>query len=159
HLYDEGTGKVTDFDKSPDWLGHEQLEDFRFQWSPDSRWIAYARPASTSNNAIFLYDSKSGTLHQATSGYLNDTMPTFDPEGKYLFYASDRPFDPVYGSFDNSWTYANPTRIVVVPLRKDVKSPLAARNDAEQTSLDTDKKSDPKPGDKPADKPPVPSSV
>ena len=74
-----------------------------------------------------------------TSGYLNDTQPTFDPEGKYLFYASDRAFDPVYGTFDNSWTYANPTQLVAVPLRKDVKSPLAARNDAETPALDTDK--------------------
>ena len=73
--------------------------------------------------------------------------------------ASDRTFDPVYGSFDNSWTYANPTRLVAIPLRKDVKSPLAARNDAEQTSLDTDKKPDAKPDDKPADKPQAPANV
>jgi tricorn protease len=160
HVYDDSSGKVTDFDRSPDWLDEERLEAFRFRWSPDSRWIAYARPAATSNGAIFLYDTKNGALHQATSGYLNDAQPAFDPEGKYLFYASDRTFDPVYGSFDNSWTYANATRIVAVPLRKDVKSPLAARNDAEQPSLDTDKKpDDPKPDDKPADKPPVPSNV
>ncbi|HYM25437.1 MAG TPA: PDZ domain-containing protein [Vicinamibacterales bacterium] len=140
HVYDDGTGKVTDIDKSPDWIADGALQAFRFRWSPDSRWIAYARPAGTSNNAIFLYDTKSSKLTQVTSGYLNDTTPAFDPEGKYLFYASDRAFDPVYGSFDTSWTYANPTRIVAVPLRKDVKSPLAARNDAENPALDTDKK-------------------
>ena len=89
---------------------------------------------------------------QATTGYLNDTQPTFDPEGKYLFYASDREFDPVYGSFDNSWTYPNPTQIVAVPLRKDVKSPLAARNDAENAALDTNAKKDD--SDKPDDKKP-----
>ena len=55
--------------------------------------------------------------------------------GKYLFYASDRSFEPVYGNFDNSWTYPNPTQIVAVALRKDVKSPLAARNDAEGTAV------------------------
>ena len=82
----------------------------------------YARPAATtSNNAIFLYDTKAGKLQQATSGYLNDTQPVFDPEGKYLFYASDRSFEPVYGNFDNSWTYPNPTQIVAVALRKDVQ--------------------------------------
>jgi tricorn protease len=158
-LYDDAAGKMIDVDKSPDWLAHDTLEAFRFQWSPDSRWIAYARPSSTSNNAIFLFDTKAGKLQQATSGYLNDTQPAFDPEGKYLFYASDRAFDPVYGTFDNSWTYANPTQIVAVPLRKDVKSPLASRNDAETPALDTDKKTESKPDDKPADKPPAPSNV
>ena len=93
---------------------------------------------------MFLYDTKTQKLTQATSGYLNDTQPTFDPEGKYLFYASDREFEPVYGSFDNSWTYPNPTRIVAVPLRREVKSPLAARNDSENPPLDTNDKDDSK---------------
>ena len=75
-----------------------------------------------------------------TSGYYNDDLPTFDPEGKYLFFTSDRTFDPVYGRFDNSWTYANATNIVAVPLKKDQASPMAPRNDAEN-----DKKAD---GDK-----------
>src|SRR5262245_62073363 len=121
-------------------MDEERLEGFRFQWSADSRWVTYCRPAGTSNNAIFLYDTRNGKLTQATSGYLNDTAPTFDPEGKYLFYASDRAFDPVYGSFDNSWTYANPTQIVAVPLRRAVKSPLAARNGAENPAFDTTSK-------------------
>ena len=160
-IYDDGRSTVTDVDKSPDWVAHDDLEAFRFRWSPDSRWLAYARPAGTSNFAIFLYDTRAGKLHQATSGYLNDRQPAFDPEGKYLFYASDRAFDPVYGSFDNTWTYANPTQLVAVPLRADVKSPLAARNDAENPAIDTDRKEDKdkKADDKPVEKPPAPSNV
>ncbi|HEV8209719.1 MAG TPA: PDZ domain-containing protein [Vicinamibacterales bacterium] len=170
-IYDDASGTVTDVDKSPDWIAHDGLEAFRFQWSPDSRWLTYARPAGTSNNAIFLFDTKAGKLQQATSGYLNDTQPTFDPDGKYLFYASDRAFDPVYGTFDNTWTYANPTQLVAVPLRLDVKSPIAARNDAEDPAVDTgkkddkkddkadDKKDDKKADDKAPEKPPSPPDV
>jgi tricorn protease len=160
-VYDAASGKVTDVDKSPDWLAQDDLESFRVRWSPDSRWLAYARPAATSNYAIFLFDTRSATLHQATSGYLNDRQPVFDPEGKYLFYASDRAFDPVYGTFDNTWTYANPTQIVAVPLRKDVKSPLAARNDAESPATDTDPHADKdkKAVEKPPDKPAPPANV
>jgi tricorn protease len=148
-IYDDASGKVTDVDKSPDWIAHDGLEAFQMRWSPDSRWLTYARPAATGNNAIFLFDTRAGKLQQATSGYLNDTQPTFEPEGKYLFYASDRAFDPVYGTFDNSWTYANPTQLIAVPLRRDVKSPLAARNDAENMP-DAEKKDDKK-DDKKAD--------
>ncbi|HMF93305.1 MAG TPA: hypothetical protein VKE96_03390, partial [Vicinamibacterales bacterium] len=137
-VYDAAREKVSDVDKSPDWLAHDDLENFRCRWSPDSRWLTFARPAATSNYAIFLFDTKDGKLHQATSGYVSDRQPVFDPEGKYLFYASDRAFDPVYGTFDNSWTYANPTQIVAVPLRKDVPSPLAARNDSETAATDFD---------------------
>ena len=154
HVVDVDSGKVTKFDESPIWLGHGQLQGFVFQWSPDSRWLTYARPTDDANSAIFLYDTKESKLTRATSGYLNDSQPTFDPEGKYLFYASDREFEPVYGSFDNSWTYPNPTRIVAVPLRKDVPSPLAPRNDAESEKKEEPAKpaADAKPSDvKPVD--------
>jgi tricorn protease len=139
-IHDLATSRTTVIDQSPEWIGHNGLENFRMQWSPDSRWLTYARPTSPANSAIFLYDTKIAKLAQATTGYLTDAQPTFDPEGKYLFYASDREFEPVYGSFDNSWTYPNPTKIVAVPLRKDVKSPLAARNDSENPLLDTSDK-------------------
>ena len=138
YVFDTEGNKLTAVDQSPVWMAHGQLESFRFAWSPDSRWLSYSRPdRATQNRAIQLYDTKGGKLQQATSGYLNDQQPVFDPDGKYLFYASDRAFDPLYGSFDNSWTYANPTRLVALPLRKDVKSPIAARNDAENPATDT----------------------
>ena len=160
------TGRTVEIDQSPDWIAHGGLEGFLLQWSPDSRWLTYSRPTIDANSAVFLYDTKGAKLTQATTGYLNDTQPVFDPDGKHLFYASDREFDPVYGSFDNSWTYANPTRLVAVPLRKDVKSPLAARNDAEKPSLDTEgekkpdeKKPDEKKPEPAAAKPPAPVEI
>jgi tricorn protease len=139
HLTDVESGKTTKIDESPEWMNHGGLEGFDFRWSPDSRWITYSRPTGDANNAIFLYDTRNAKLTRATTGYLNDNQPVFDPEGKYLFYASDREFTPVYGSFDNSWTYPNPTRLVAVPLRKDVQSPLHARNDYEAAAPETKK--------------------
>ena len=90
-----------------------------------------SRPTGDSNNSIFLYDTRGAKLTRVTTGYLNDTQPVFDPDGTYLYYASDREFTPVYGAFDNSWTYPNPTRLMAVPLRGDVRSPLYTRNDYE----------------------------
>ena len=131
HVVDIESGKTMKIDESPEWMNHGGSAGFEFDWSPDSRWVSYSRPTGDANNAIFLYDTQGSKLTRATTGYLNDTQPAFDPDGKYLYYASDREFAPVYGGFDNSWTYPNPTRLVAVPLRKDVQSPLYARNDYE----------------------------
>jgi tricorn protease len=131
HVTEVESGKTTKIDESPEWINHGGLQGFGFEWSPDSRWLTYSRPTGDTNNSIFLYDTRNAKLIRVTTGYLNDNQPTFDPDGKYLFYASDREFIPVYGSFDNSWTYPNPTRLVAVPLRKDVQSPLYSRNDYE----------------------------
>src|SRR6185295_13176087 len=81
---DVASGAVTDVDQCPQWLGHGQLQAWRFVWSGDSRWLAYSRPHTASgNNAIFLFDTRSKTRRQVTSGYLNDQLPVFDPDGKY----------------------------------------------------------------------------
>jgi len=147
-VHDLDRKETIDVDRSPELIDHDGLERFTFAWSPDSRWLAYARQVATLNGALFIYDMKERRVQQATSGYFPDDTPTFDPEGKYLFYTSDRAFDPVYGRFDNSWTYANATRIVGVPLRKDVVSPLAPRNDVEGEDDKEKKEEDKKDGDK-----------
>ena len=108
------------------------------------------------NTAIALYDTKEGKLHIVTSGYYNDGEPSFDPEGNYLYYRSGRDFSPVYSDLDNTWIYPNSQQLVAVPLRKDVASPLAPRNDDESEKMekkDAEKKK-PEDADKKKDEPP-----
>src|SRR5207247_9457675 len=59
----------------------------------------------------------------------NSFAPTFDPEGKYLYYLSDRDFNEVLGNVD--FEFANPktTRVYVVTLKKDEASPLGVQSD------------------------------
>jgi tricorn protease len=130
-LVDVKAKTVSELDKSEIFENHGTLEGLALVWSADSRYLAWSRPVTGTNWAVFVYDTKDAAKHQVTSAYFNDQVPTFDPEGKYLYYESDRTFAPVYGDFDNSWTYANPTRLVAVPLRADVPSPIAPRNDVE----------------------------
>jgi tricorn protease len=151
-LLDVATSKVTAIDQVPIWMAHEALESFALRWSRDSRWLTWARGVKeTANAAVFLYDATKGTTHQATSGYFADAQPAFDPDGKYLFFLSNRAFEPVYGDFDNSWTYPNSTRIVAMALRKDVPSPLAPRNDVEGDEKKPDEKKDDTAKDEKAD--------
>jgi tricorn protease len=111
------------------WLYHGGLANFRVSWSSDSRWLAYSRGLESRNGAIFLYDFQKYTRHQVTSGYYNDAQAAFDPEGKYLYLLTDRQLGPSYSAIDNSFIYANSTRLAAIPLRRDVASPLKTRND------------------------------
>ena len=138
------------------WMYHGQLSRFSVGWSPDSRWIAWAQDLNNRNSAIALYDCKSNQMHQVTSGFYNDDLPVFDPDGKYLFFRTGRTFDPSYSELDETWIYANTEVLAAVPLRKDVLSPLAPRND-EEGEKDKDKKDESKNGEekKAADKKPA----
>lgn len=136
HILDVETGRVVDVDHDP-WMTHGALEDFTVSWSRDSRWLAYHRGLDTRNTAIFLYDTNAGVRHQVTSGYYADRRPQFAPDGDYLFFLSQRTYEPAYSDFDNSFAYPNATDIVAVSLRDDVPSPLAPRNDTEGAEEDT----------------------
>lgn len=115
---------------------HGALMQFRATWSPDGRWLAYQRDLPNQQNAIFLYDTRSGKTHQVTSGYYEANSPVWDPDGKYLYFVYDATFAPQYSSLDNTWIYANGDNVAAVPLRKDVPSPLAPRNDEEPVASD-----------------------
>jgi len=130
-IYDLEADAFTEIDKGL-WMLHPNLQNFEINWSSDSRWITYSRGLETHNNAIFLFDTESGTRHQMTSGYYFDFAPVFDPDGKYLYYFSNRTLEPIYSDIDETWVYPNTTNIVAVPLRTDVASPLAPRNDEEE---------------------------
>ncbi len=113
------------------WMYHANLLGFRPAWSPDGRWLAYTRALDHHQTAIFLHDSQTQERHQVTSGVYEDSAPSFDPEGKYLFHLTSRHLNPTYDDLQNTWIYANTLRIAAVPLRRDVPSPLKTRNDEE----------------------------
>ncbi len=144
--FDTKTNQVIDQQK---WMYHGELSQFSVSWSADSRWIAYSGDHANRNGCIVLYDWKNGQRHEVTSAFYNNEEPVFDPDGNYLYFRTSRTFNPLYSDLDSSWIYANTWNLAVVPLRKEVASPLAPRND-EESDKDKDKKKDDE--KKPADK-------
>ncbi|HEY2804848.1 MAG TPA: PDZ domain-containing protein [Gemmatimonadales bacterium] len=137
HILDVESGQTADIDHALHW-SEGNLEGFAPSWSGDSRWLAWSRDLTAgAAQAIFLYDTHSSRTTQVTSGYYNDQQPAFDPDGKYLYFLSNRTLNPIYSDLDNSWIYANTTNLVAVSLRRDVPSPLAPRNDADSARRDT----------------------
>ena len=146
-IYDVGKKKTTKVDKGL-WMYQGALQNFKVCWSADSRWIAYSRGKENRHGAIFLSNTETNELHQVTSGFYDDSQPVFDPDGKYLYFLSNRTFQPIYSDVDNSFIYANSTNIAAVSLRPDIPSPLAPRNDEEEI---TGKKEKPKKEEKEKD--------
>lgn len=142
-MHDLDSATTLDIDKDL-WRYHGELEDFRVSWSSDSRWFAYSRGIENNNDAIFIYDVAGRKATQVTSGYYNDSTPAFDPDGKYLYFVSGREFRPIYSDLDPTWIYANTAKLLAVPLRGNVKSPLATRNNDEKPKSDEPRKDDAK---------------
>lgn len=143
NLYDIGSDKLTEVDNQL-WYYEGNLRNFNVSWSADSRYFTYGKDQMNRVSAIAVYDTKEGKLHQVTSGFYNDSNPVFDPEGKYLYFLTNRNFNPVYSDFDNTWIYINSTQIAAVTLSKETLSPVAPKND----SLTVKKDEETKPEDK-----------
>ncbi len=128
-------------------------QPFGVDWSPDSRWLAFSMRSTKSRlEAIWLLDTRDGSLHEATSGLHDDGAPSFDRDGKWLYFVSTRTFAPTYSGVDETWIYTNGTNLVAMALRKDVENPFATvdASEADEGSEGDakDKKSDEKQGEK-----------
>ncbi|MGK7311028.1 MAG: S41 family peptidase [Candidatus Longimicrobiales bacterium M2_2A_002] len=61
-------------------------------WSPDSRWIAYARRLDTQFRAVFVHDTRTGETHQLTDGMADAIDPVWDASGDYLWFLASTDF-------------------------------------------------------------------
>jgi len=115
-------------------------EIYDYSWSPDGRWVAYAKPAKSHFYSIFIYSLKEKEIHRVTEDFTDDSEPIFDPEGKYLYFFSKRDFNAMLGNFDPSFTYNQMTRIYVVTLQADSLSPFAPESDEVELKEEKEKK-------------------
>ena len=95
-----------------------------FSWSPDGNWLAYSIPVTHQLWIIKLYNLKTGKTFPVTEQCLKDVAPSFDPDGKYLYFISYRVFDPVYDNMNFDLGFPRGGRPFLVTLRKDILSPF-----------------------------------
>ncbi len=103
-------------------------------WSPDSRWIAYARRLDNQLRALFVHDTESGSTHQLTDGTADAIAPVWDESGKHLYFLASTDYGLNTGWLDMT-SYDRPvTRALYLALlRADEPSPFLPRSDEEES--------------------------
>lgn len=129
-LVDVKTGAITEVDQSPQGSSYNLVnESYRF--SPDGKWLAFAHLETNWNWTIRLYEIATGAQTKLSSDEMSSYAPSFDPEGKYLYFLSDRVFSPRYVSGNHYFAYERPTKPVAIALAAGTKSPFLEKNDQE----------------------------
>jgi tricorn protease len=123
YYVDIETKQPVQFDKS------DRDEVRHFSWSPDSRYISYSKRLKNRIETIWIYSLVTDTVHQATPGLTNDSWPVFDTEGKYLYFLSERNFNPILGSYEFSFVNKAIKNLFLIVLDKDQASPFAPVSD------------------------------
>ncbi|WP_207632741.1 S41 family peptidase [Foetidibacter luteolus] len=137
--------KITEVDTS----NINELRDF--SWSPDSKWITYSKQERGTKGKIYLYSLASARKTPVTDGWYDVFNPVFSNDGKYLYLASNRNFNPTFSNTDFQIAYLNMAKLYLITLAKETTNPFAPENDEvavkkADTAKDDDKKETGKPG-------------
>jgi len=149
YLVDAASGKTTV-------IGHSDFDDawerwgvMDYVWSPDSRWIAYTSQTANMNEAIYLYDTEHNTTVKLTDDMTEDWSPSFSPDGQYLYFLSNRTFNPIMGRQDQNHIFLKLARPYMFLLHADERSPFHGEDVAVPVTDDEkDDKQDKKDEDK-----------
>ncbi len=134
-------------DKKPvqiDQCKYGDLTDYN--WSPDSNWVAYSKQLENHNGVIYLYSLADRKITPVTTDASNSTNPYFDPEGKYLYFLSNRDFNEVLGVYDTEFANPKAGRVYIATLRADEPSPFPVLSDEVSITQPPDVLLNPTPG-------------
>ncbi len=120
---DVASGDVTAIDRGT------VSEIRQVSWSPDSRWLAYAKTEPNHFRSIFLYDTQSKQITPVTGDMTDNSSPVFDPEGKWLYFTSARHFQPAFGGYDLRPFWTRQDGIYLVTLKGDAPAPFPPQSD------------------------------
>lgn len=126
YIVNVSTGKLKLIDKNR-YLKNDEFswEMSDYAWSPDSRWVAFSRTAFNRNNVIYLYNLETGKKKAITTDFYDNFNPTFSPDGKYLYFLSNRNYmDILVDYLEDNHVINNPTKIMVVQLKAGEKPPF-----------------------------------
>ena len=138
------SGAISEVDKADAW----EFSDYA--WAPDSKWIVYTRPEVEVMNRIYIYSLDAKKSVPVTESWYSSSNPVFSSDGKYIFFTSDRDFNPVFSRTEYNHAYLDMTRIYLLTLTRDVESPFKLKSDEvelkkeESKPVDTKKKEDEK---------------
>ena len=132
------SGRVTDVDHS------ERNDITDFDWSPDSRWLAYRKTADTRLAQIWAWSVDGGDPRPLTDPMVPSRSPAFDPDGRYLYFLSNRDMNLTGSDWDETFVYTGPTRLYAATLADDEPRPFQPRSD-EETEAEAEEAGDGEP--------------
>lgn len=103
-------------------------------WSPDSKWLTYAKTIQNYMGAVFVYNLADAKATQITDGMSDARSPVFDRDGKYLYFTASTDSGPSLQPDIQSGARTSTSSIYLIVLSKSDPSPFAPESDEEKVA-------------------------
>ncbi len=100
-----------------------------YTWSPKRAYLAFSMNDTAGTRSLHIWSATDGLLHRVTDETFNEEAPSWDPEGEYLYYQSERQFAPQISQVEWNFAGARMTGLFALTLKKDGKSPFPPQSD------------------------------
>jgi tricorn protease len=134
------TKENREVDQSPG-LGDNNFSDF--SWTKNGRYLSYTTGSGRGISQVRVYDIENGNKETVTSSKYEAFGGTFSPDGKWLYFLSNRQFRATPGS---PWGDRNlgpqfdkRTKIYALALDEDARFPFAPDNELSVSKLSNKK--------------------
>jgi len=116
-----------------------------YNFSPDSKWIAYQQLEGPQIQRVYLYEIATGKVTPITNPTIASFAPVFSSDGKWLYVLQNREISPAQDTVSGLLFEDNTVRVTGIALTADTKSPFLDKNEEES---DSDKEEAPADGKK-----------
>jgi tricorn protease len=129
-LYDVARAKSARIDQS-EFDGFDDLT-----WSADSAYLAYVASAENQFKVIRIYSVDQQKAYTITTDRYDSYSPAFSPDGKWLYFLSDRNLrtivDSPWGSYQPEPFFDKKTQVFAIALQKTItRSPFTPKDELE----------------------------
>jgi len=113
---------------------HGNMGDYA--WAPTGSTLAWSMTDTDSvSRSVYLWNATEGKVRRVTGPVFDEYSPSWDPDGNYLYFLSDRTYEPQISQVEYNFATARTTGIFALVLRKDGANPFPLRND--EVTIDT----------------------
>ncbi|MEM8997129.1 MAG: PDZ domain-containing protein, partial [Acidobacteriota bacterium] len=107
-----------------------------YTWSPRGGHLALTLRDSNDRRSIHIWSRADGETRRVTGELSHDYSPSFGPDGDYLYFLSDRQYQPQLGAIEFNYAHNRDTYIYALALRGDVAHPFPPRSDEAELTED-----------------------
>jgi tricorn protease len=100
-----------------------------YTWSPKGAYLAFSMNDLSGTRSLHIWSATDGQAHRVTDETFNEEGPSWDPEGEYLYYQSERQFAPLISQIEWNFAGARMTGLFALTLKKDGKSAFPPQSD------------------------------